>query len=118
LRRVLAVVAQHDQQRDAVLLCESEGSRNRVVVPRSVAHDADDHLLRTRKFDTECGAQAGPQRSSPSAILREGLALVEELNHLGHLGGYLIDADRVIGQCVMQLAKQLGCRHEIGCLRR
>jgi hypothetical protein len=49
--------------------------------------------------------------------LREALALVEEVDHLRHLGDDLVDADRVVGQSVVQLAEQVGRGHEIGCRR-
>ena len=50
---VMPVVADHEEQWDAVFLCESEGSRCGVVVPRPVAEDADDNLLRACEFDAE-----------------------------------------------------------------
>src|SRR5262249_40578119 len=73
---VLPVVAQHDQQWNTVFLGESQRSRYRVVMPRSVADDADDHLLWARELDAECGAQTGTQSPRPPAILLERLACV------------------------------------------
>ena len=70
-----------------------------------------------REFDAECGAQTGTQRPRPAPVLLKGLARVEKLNHLGHLGGDLIDTDRLVWECVVQRAEHVGYRHEICCLR-
>lgn len=57
--------------------------------------------MQVGKFDAQRSAQVGSESFDPAAVLSNGLALEEEPNHLWHLGGDLVDANRIVGQCAV-----------------
>ena len=75
-------------------------------------------MLRPCEFNPEGGAQARSQRPDPTTELKEWFARVEKLNHLRDLRDYLVNADCVVRERIMEFAKQFSGRDKVACLRR